>query len=71
MTEEQLENGRVLQSKINYSGGNYLMRVGNLGDSYIGEAVNYLCRHDEVFKDEFKKLASATNKRLIEEFKNL
>lgn len=71
MTEEQLENGRVLQSKINYSGENYLMRAGNLGNSYIGEAVNYLCRHDETFMKEFKKLVSDTNKRLIEEFKDL
>lgn len=71
MTEEQLEKGGILKREINYSGGKYLMRVGNLGDSYIGEAVNYLCRYDETFMKEFKKLASDTNKRLIEDFKNL
>ena len=71
MTKGQLEKGEILQNEINYSGGNYLMRAGNLGDSYIGEAVNYLCHNDKVFEAEFKKLASDTNKRLVEEFKNL
>ena len=71
MTKGQLEKGEILQREINYSGGNYLMRVGSLGDGYIGEAVNYLCCNDKVFEAEFKKLASDTNKRLVEEFKNL
>lgn len=71
MTEEQLEKGYILKSEINYAGENYLFRAGNLGDGYIGEAVNYLCKHDELFSDSFRKLAKETYQRLVEEFDNL
>lgn len=71
MTEKTLERANDLKRIINYASGNYLLRVTNLDDTYIGEAVNEIARCDTKFKEDFEKLVNETHSRLVDEFNNL